>query len=427
MSPNELIRTLIAEGRKFHQKAIRRFKHNVRFLRDVSFPSKSTLTSLSEMIAKLSLTSTMGANNIYLRHRPDDKCRLLATVIPAFVVYALFSLDGFRNRDCNPSPHSLAPLLGTLSPPSMTTLTKSNSKRVLSGSKNHAQSDDSVANSPVPTLPLCAADGSRARTFLMIFMGHSGSSAIISELAGHSQVYFEEGEPVDHFEYETNTTLALEWTRNFFQRGIRAGKTPGFKLRPTHIFKDPAAWAALAREFETRIIWQYRENLFKKTVGEYTNRYLNDTSVVEGLRREMTRAERCRIGAGCRFRVDDLRFFDYLLRDSVRSDAEIASAVHMIVAGRDCVHPLPYEDYLYDRTGTMLRLQTFLGLKHEMHLPKRFKATSDNLCDAVENWDDLCANFYACHAWRWQMQDVKNNCFCNFSSGTTQYCNVDLP
>ena len=248
----------------------------------------------------------------------------------------------------------------------------------------------------------------------------------MSELASHSQVYFERSEPVDHFEYETNTTKALEWTRAFFERGIRLGLTAGFKIRPTHIYNDPAAWAELARRYDTRIIWQYRENLFKKSVGEYTNRYLNDTSAVEGLRDEISIHERCKIGVGCKFRIDNLRFFHELLRDSVKSDKEIASAVHMIVAGRDCVHALPYEDYLYARPIAMKRLHKFLGLSHELHNPRRFKATSDNLCETVQNWSDLCANFFACHTWRWQMIDSHNNCHCEFSSGPVKYCSNEF-
>ncbi len=378
----------------------------------------------------------------YLRQRPDDRCRLLTAVIPAFIVYALFSLEDLNNRDCLPSPHSLAPLFGTLKTSTVEQLNlhgkNENQLDYTNDDPNHDATNQQQsmnygipvfleqARATPPPLPLCAADGSRAKTFLIVFMGHSGSSAIMSELAAHSEVYFEQSEPVDHFEYETNTTLALQWTRDFFERGIKAGRTPGFKIRPAHIYRDPAAWAELARRYDTRIVWQYRENLFKKSVGEYTYRYLNDTSVVEGLRRPMPRHERCRIGAGCKFRIENLRFFHHLLRKMVKSDKEIASAVHMIVAGRDCVHPLPYEDYLYARRAAMKRLLVFLGLKYEEHEPLRHKATSDNMCKTVQNWKDLCANFYACHTWRWQMDDPRNDCHCDFSSGPVKYCSNEF-
>lgn len=359
----------------------------------------------------------MGANHL-LRHR-SDRCRLLATIVPAFVVYALLSLEDIRSRDCPPPSLDLAPLLTKINAPSMDVKAAPQAVRAPPPSLQEPRPT-------APPLPACAESGKRARTFLMVFMGHSGSSAIISELSAHSEVYFENAEPVDHFEYEHNTTLALQYTRDFFDRGLAKGRTPGFKLRPTHIHNNPAAWAALAREYDTRVVWQYRENLFKKSVGEYTYRYLNDTSVVEGLRRDMPRSERCRIGAGCRFNVRNFPFFHDLLRDSVKSDVEISSAVHLIADQRDCVHALPYEDYLYARPAAMRRLHAFLGFTHESHPPLRYKATSDNLCDTIANWDQVCSNFYGCHAWRWQMDDPRNGCHCKFSSGPVNYCAVNF-
>lgn len=42
----------------------------------------------------------------------------------------------------------------------------------------------------------------------------------------------------------------------------------------------------------------------------------------------------------------------------------------------------------------------FIGLLHEYTRPKRFKATKNNLCDVVENWRELCEEFYGCDVWR---------------------------
>lgn len=283
-------------------------------------------------------------------------------------------------------------------------------------------------------MPACAGEGTgRARSWIMVFMGHSGSTAIVSELSQHSEVFFELPEPVDHGERQENATAAYEYVRDFFQRGIAAGKTPGFKMRPNHIL-DPAMsdkWASLVKEFDTRIIWQYRENVFKQSVGEYSHRYLNDTSVVEGVAKGVTREERCKIGAGCRFRIDNFGFFHELLRDALNNDKLISRAVHSITGGAPtaCALPMPYEAYLYDRAGAMARLQDFLGLPHEEHAPHRTKATSDSMCDAVENYGDLCREFYGCHTWRSLMDDVTNKCHCAMFAtgpGTAQRCGTAL-
>lgn len=283
-------------------------------------------------------------------------------------------------------------------------------------------------------MPECAGKGAgRARSWIMVFMGHSGSTAIVSELSQHSEVFWHLPEPVDHGERQENATAAYDYVRDFFQRGIDAGKTPGFKMRPNHILNPAmsAKWASLVEEFDTRIIWQYRENVFKQSVGEYSHRYLNDTSVVEGVAKGVTREERCKVGAGCRFRVDNYGFFHELLRDALNNDMLISKGVHRITGGKPsaCALPMPYEAYLYDRARAMARLQDFLGLTHEEHAPDRAKATSDSMCDAVENYGDLCREFYGCHVWRSLMDDATNNCNCAMFAtgpGSAQRCGTAL-
>lgn len=154
-----------------------------------------------------------------------------------------------------------------------------------------------VAPSPPPTVrrrprqPSCVSSGKRARTFPAIFSGHRGSTAIMSELREHSQVLVEKFEPVDH-QQVFNTTEALEIAHDYFDREIAHGKVPGFKIRPTHIKVAPERWRTLAKQYGSRIIWQYGMNLFKASVGEYTNRYLNNTSVIEGLEQDISAEER---------------------------------------------------------------------------------------------------------------------------------------
>lgn len=280
---------------------------------------------------------------------------------------------------------------------------------------------------PTPTIrsrppqPSCVTTGKRARSFLMVFSGHSGSTAIMSELRGHSQVFVEKFEPVDH-QPVFNTTEALEIARDYFDRGLAKGKTPGFKIRPSHIKTAPERWRALAEEYDSRIIWQYRKNLFKASVGEYTNRYLNDTSVIEGFQKNVSAEERCKIGAGCSFRVDDMNFLNDILLSGVSSQRQITNAVRVVSRGKGCLRELTYEDYLYDREPAMADLQEFLGLDWEQTAPARFKVTKDKLCEIVENWDELCNHFYGCLEWQHQLDDPRNGCFCSLSDTEPKHC-----
>lgn len=258
----------------------------------------------------------------------------------------------------------------------------------------------------------------------MVFMGHSGSSAIMSELREHSQTFMEDAELVDH-QPVFNSTAALEITRAFFERGAKVGKVPGFKIRPMHILNLPKEFAALARQYDTRIIWQYRKNVFKAAVGEYANRYLNDSLAVEGLRTNISMEERCKSGV-CSFRIDNVTFLHKMMQSKMRSHHRILDAVNGISADSDCVREIPYEDYLHDRKAVMTDIQLFLGLRAEVTKPLRFKATKDRMCDVVENWDDVCRQLYGCLVWQPMLDDARNNCFCNFTTGPIRYCNIGL-
>ncbi|PXF49010.1 hypothetical protein BWQ96_01148 [Gracilariopsis chorda] len=292
--------------------------------------------------------------------------------------------------------------------------------------RKHKVFDDQLARAARHARPLpgCAVGGKRAKTFLIVFMGHSGSSALLSELRSHSEIYTEIAELVDH-QPLFNSSAALEETAAFFKRGIKKGKVPGFKIRPAHIVNKPKQFRALAQKYQTRIIWNYRRNLFKASVGEYANRYLNDTSAVEGLRENVTMEERCKLGAGCRFRIDNFKFLHDTIREKVKSHHAILDAVNVISGSESCVREVPYEDYLYDRENVMTDVQAFLGLRAEDTKPSRFKATRDSLCEVVENWDELCESFYGCFVWQKMLEDVRNDCYCKFSSGPTTYCSAE--
>lgn len=155
--------------------------------------------------------------------------------------------------------------------------------------------------------------------------------------------------------------------------------------------------------------------------------YLNDTSAVQGLDANVSQKQRCRIGAGCRFRIDNMDFLHEMLTDCANNDEMISRAVRVVSAGSRCVLPIPYESYLYYPKTTMQKIQKFLGLTYEEHLPEHAKATSDSMCSAVENFGDVCNKFYGCHAWRHLMDDHKNQCYCSgymSGPGDSSYCDL---
>lgn len=261
----------------------------------------------------------------------------------------------------------------------------------------------------------------RAKSFLMIFMGHSGSSAIASELSRHPSVYMERREMLERRETIENSTLALLETRAFFKRGLALNMTPGFKMRPAHVMRNIAAWQSLAAEFDTRVIWQYRRNSIKKAVGEYSVQVYKDRSARMGLHRR-DKGNRCAMGAGCAFAINDLPVFRSILIDIARTDVSIEQGVRAINADRGCVHELLYEDYLYERERTIGDLQRFLGLERIATQSLFTKATKDNMCDVVTNWQEICENFFQCPQWRPLFNSDRNNCSCHTLATHPTYC-----
>lgn len=96
--------------------------------------------------------------------------------------------------------------------------------------------------------------GTRANKLFMVFMVHSGSTPIMSELKDHTQIHFKPFEPVDHCDIQTNTTTGETFSRWHclrFDHGFltlhaahyerpRAMRNIGTRIRNTHRVSVPS-------------------------------------------------------------------------------------------------------------------------------------------------------------------------------------------
>lgn len=350
---------------------------------------------------------------------------LVVTVASCFViVYIVFNLEAIRSERCRQPSHlansSVVSAPASAQGPSQKAIPLSAGGGSLAAPDPRSPPRVTAAQGRrMRPMPSCV-DGTPAGGFLIVFMGHSGSTALLTELRAHSRTQVRNLELVDH-QPTFNTTEALQMARAFFSRGIANGLMPGFKIRPAHILNQPEKWRDLVDEFNLRIIWQYRKNLIKGSVGEYKKRFLKDLNVVEGLKENLTEAERCALGAGCSFKIEDFDFFHGVLRGMLRSNRMIVRAVKEIAQRTGCVREIPYEDYLYDRQAVMDDIFRFLGVESEETSPDRFKATGDNMCEVVKNWDEMCNHFYGCVLWQHMFDDEENGCFCKMTSGFPKY------
>lgn len=278
------------------------------------------------------------------------------------------------------------------------------------------------------TMPRCVTESNaRAKSFLMVFMSRSGSTAISTELQQHPNVYIPRMEYLDVYPVAHDEPIKIaNVTREYFNAGIAEGSAAGFKIRPHHILKHPELWHNITAEYETRIIWQYRKNLLKSAIGTYQRDILGDRTAIGGIKRdEMAGKDRCDMGLGCTFRLEKFDELHNIMSKRLIIERDIMESVNVLDNGRGCVMEVSYEDYLYHPRETMTDIMKYLGLPEIHHTSLRVKATSDNLCDVIENWDELCYNFYGCAVWQPYFEDYINDCRCrNFTLGPTKFCST---
>lgn len=299
----------------------------------------------------------------------------------------------------------------------------------LVGNMSVAPSEKPVYSRYNKTMPRCVTESNneRAKSFLIVFMSRSGSTAISTELQQHPDAYIPRMEYLDKYPVKPDEPIKIaNLTREYFNVGIAEHRAAGFKIRSYHVLKHPELWHNITAEYGTRIIWQYRKNLLKSAIGTYQRDILGDQTAIGGIRhQEMVGKDRCDMGVGCTFRIEQFDELHNIMAKRLIIERDIMEAVNVLDNGRGCVMEVSYEDYLYHSRDTMRDIMKFLGLSEIHHQSLRIKATSDNLCDVVENWDELCYNFYGCAVWQPYFEDYINDCRCrNFTLGPTSFCST---
>lgn len=295
----------------------------------------------------------------------------------------------------------------------------------------------SSVGSATRLLPGCATRG-RARTFVIIFISRSASTAISSIMNVHPDIHNAYEALVHANVAPSSPAAAVAAAAAIFEEGARRNVTVGFKMRPSHLLYDPRRWGALFRRHSTHIVWQYRRNVLKAALGIYRARVLNDTTATGGIRRhEMrrVRGDRCKLGVGCSFAIHRWDALHTIMTNRVRQEFDVVSAIHAVreYVG-DCVLDLPYEDFLHQPVSTIQRLYDFLAVDKAdaaAHVAKsmRLKATDDRVCKVVSNFDDLCNYLYGCRIWSAFIEEDggSGECKCtafNHSLAVRRFCAV---
>jgi len=249
-----------------------------------------------------------------------------------------------------------------------------------------------------------------AKSFLMGFMGHTGSTAAMSML--HKHTYLDVAWPLVEPMMNHNATTGCDWTRTFFEEPRTT--IPGFKLRPHKVLDDKERWTKLIDDYEVRFVRMIRENLFKAGIGLYSVRVLEDKAAVQGLMKG--EEDHCQVHPeSCYFDVESIKLLAGLMHTVHEGNESVEKLAREM--NWSCVLDITYEELQGNGEKLMKRIENFLGIPYEGHRPDFQKALGDNPCDVVLNYQDICGYFYNCPLFRPFVEDEEVGCVCENKEG----------
>ncbi len=230
---------------------------------------------------------------------------------------------------------------------------------------------------PVPRLFL----RSRVTPFVILFIERDGSTYLTSLLGSHPEVRAVYERFAVMRQKGESAEAQLTWARGYLKPPLLglAGAV-GFKTKLVDVL-DPDGFAVVLREAGCRILQMQRRNHIKAVVSRINARRLHEAS-----------------GNWNLYRAEDRRppltvvpeEFDGYLRE--RKDAE--SQLQAYVTRLDLpTLALVYEDLLSARESTLRRVFDFLGIRRMPLAGRTLKHTSDNLREAILNFDELRSRY----------------------------------
>ena len=119
----------------------------------------------------------------------------------------------------------------------------------------------------------------KCKGYLMVFVGHSGSSILEELITRHFNFTSWDYEPLETYRRDGtwNATAAAGRASEIFGNAQRRGIRTGFKIRVWSILKAPKLHRQLVEKYELCVISQYRLNTLLKTITSIREREMNQT------------------------------------------------------------------------------------------------------------------------------------------------------
>jgi LPS sulfotransferase NodH len=222
---------------------------------------------------------------------------------------------------------------------------------------------------------------SQVTPFVILFIERDGSTYLTSALTSHPQVKA----VYERFAVlrQQNKTAAdqLAWAREMFSRPI-IGRVAamGFKTKLVDVL-DLDAFAALLKEKRVHVIRLQRLNRVKAVVSRINAKRLYEKSGTWNLYNEADRMPPADV---------DFEQFARFLREREQADEQLIEYVNALQLP---TLPILYEDILQKPDAVNEELFRFLRLPPHKLEAKTLKNTSDDLRDAVLNFDALRARY----------------------------------
>jgi len=221
----------------------------------------------------------------------------------------------------------------------------------------------------------------RVTPFVILFLERDGSTYLTSLLDAHPEIVAAY-ERFAVLRAEGATPAAqLDWARAYLTPPlIGRARAIGFKTKLVDVL-DPDGFARLLQDRDCRILQMSRRNHVKAVVSRINALRLHEATGNWNLYREADRLPP--------LEVDPTQFAEYLC-ERRRADAELQGYVDAL--GLPTLR-LEYEDLLRDRSGLLRAVLEFLRVRPLELDGRPLKNTSDDLRQAVANFDALRAAY----------------------------------
>lgn len=218
--------------------------------------------------------------------------------------------------------------------------------------------------------------------FVMIFLGRTGSSYVVEALSRHPEIMCKREEHLSTLIRQKKTAKEqLDWVRAFSTQQLTAPVTAvGFKTKLKDVL-DPIGFADLLTDLHARVIHLGRRNVVKTTVSWFNSIRLNEASGHWNIYDDKVRLPPANI--------EPDRFHSMLcaVEKDMQREATFVDSLDLPKLA------VSYEELLLDRADFFENIYSFLDVNSYAPAEKVFKATSDDLRDALSNHDQLRARY----------------------------------